>query len=44
MRAVRADALFLLPADSISRATPRWLDSLELACTLLDGLRDRVQP
>jgi iron complex transport system substrate-binding protein len=44
MRAVRADALFLLPADTISRATPRWLDSLELACTLLDGLRDRVQP
>jgi iron complex transport system substrate-binding protein len=44
MRAVRADALFLLPADTISRATPRWLDSLELACTLLDGLRDREQP
>lgn len=39
LRAVQSDALFLLPADEISRATPRWLDSLELACTLLHGLR-----
>lgn len=39
LEAVRSDALFLLPADEISRATPRWLDSLELACTLLHGLR-----
>jgi len=39
MRAVRQDALFLLPADPISRATPRFLDSLELACKLLHGLR-----
>lgn len=39
MRAVRRDALFLLPADPVSRATPRFLDSLELACTLLDDLR-----
>ena len=44
LRAVRDDALFLLPADSISRATPRWFDSLELACTLLHGLRAREQP
>ena len=41
MRAVQTEALFLLPADEISRATPRWLDSLELACTLLHGLREK---
>jgi iron complex transport system substrate-binding protein len=41
MRAVQQDALFLLPADPISRATPRFLDSLELACKLLHRLRER---
>jgi len=41
MRAVEQDALFLLPADDISRATPRLLDALELACSLLDGVRER---
>ena len=40
MRAVRQEALFLLPADPISRATPRFLDSLELACKLLHSLRE----
>jgi iron complex transport system substrate-binding protein len=40
MQAVRQDALFLLPADPVSRATPRFLDSLELACKLLNGLRE----
>jgi len=40
MRAVRHEALFLLPADPISRATPRFLDSLELACKLLHSLRE----
>jgi iron complex transport system substrate-binding protein len=40
MQAVRHDALFLLPADPVSRATPRFLDSLELACKLLNGLRE----
>ena len=40
MQAVRQDALFLLPADSVSRATPRFLDSLELACKLLHRLRN----
>ena len=44
LRAVRHEALFLLPADAISRATPRWLDALESACTLLHGLRERAQP
>ena len=41
MQAVQQDALFLLPADKISRATPRLLDALELACSLLDGVRER---
>ena len=40
MRAVRNNALFLLPADNISRATPRFLDSLEIACKLLHSLRE----
>jgi len=40
MKAVRRDALYLLPADSVSRATPRFLDSLELACKLLHGLQE----
>jgi len=39
LAAVRRDALFLLPADEISRATPRFLDTLGEACRLLDGLR-----
>jgi iron complex transport system substrate-binding protein len=41
MAAVRKAALFLLPADKISRATPRFLDSLEQTCKLLHGLRGR---
>jgi iron complex transport system substrate-binding protein len=40
MRAVKHNALFLLPADKISRATPRLLDALEIACKLLDDLRE----
>jgi iron complex transport system substrate-binding protein len=39
LRAVRNDALFLLPADEISRATPRFLDALETACERLEGAR-----
>ena len=39
LKAVKQDALFLLPADNISRATPRLLDALELACQFLDRLR-----
>ena len=42
MRAVQHNALFLLPADKISRATPRILHALELACGLLDGLREQM--
>jgi iron complex transport system substrate-binding protein len=40
LKAVQSDALYYLPADKISRATPRMLDSLELACTLLDQARN----
>jgi len=39
MKAVQSEALFLLPADAISRATPRFLSALEQACKLLDDLR-----
>jgi len=42
LAAVRNEALFLLSADEISRATPRFLDSLSTACDLLQGLRDRT--
>lgn len=41
MRAVQSGSLYLLPADEISRATPRFLDSLERACKLLHDLRLR---
>jgi iron complex transport system substrate-binding protein len=37
MTAVANDALYLLNADKISRATPRILDSLETACEKLHG-------
>lgn len=39
LRAVRQNHLFLLPADPISRATPRFFDAVELACQMLDDLR-----
>lgn len=39
MAAVKNDALVYVPADTISRATPRMLDSLELACKLLHQFR-----
>ncbi|MDX1379872.1 MAG: cobalamin-binding protein [Xanthomonadales bacterium] len=39
MRAVQSDAMLYLPADAISRATPRMLDAVEIACTLFDTLR-----
>ena len=39
MKAVANGATFVLDADAISRATPRWLDSIETACGLLDDLR-----
>lgn len=39
MRAVENQAMFTLNADKISRATPRWLDSVETACTLMHDSR-----
>jgi len=39
LKAVRNNRLFLLHADHISRATPRWLDSIETACSLLESVR-----
>ncbi|RPH97805.1 MAG: cobalamin-binding protein [Lysobacterales bacterium] len=39
LTAVRNGALVLLPADEISRATPRFLDALEAACERLDHVR-----
>ena len=39
MRAVRNGSLFTLPADEISRATPRTLDALAEGCRLLNKLR-----
>jgi hypothetical protein len=32
--------MLYLPADEISQATPRLLDSIEFACKLLDEVRD----
>jgi iron complex transport system substrate-binding protein len=40
MQAVRNGAMFLLPADEISRATPRLLDALTVACRQLDQVRN----
>ena len=40
MRAVGNDALILLPADQISRATPRLLDAVEIACRLFQQIRE----
>lgn len=39
LQAVQQENLMLLPADAISRATPRFLDAVELACAMLDDLR-----
>jgi len=39
LRAVENKAMLYLPADEISQATPRLLDSIELACKLLDEVR-----
>lgn len=43
LAAVQEDALFLLSADEISRATPRFLNSLGTACKLLQELRERTR-
>jgi iron complex transport system substrate-binding protein len=41
MKAVRQGSMFLLPADAVSRASPRFLDALELACKLLHDSPER---
>lgn len=43
MAAVRDEALFTLPSDLINRATPRMLDAIDQACTLLETHRVRMQ-
>ncbi len=39
LQAVRQGNRLLLPADAISRATPRFFDAVELACAIMDDLR-----
>lgn len=39
LQAVQNKTMLYLPADEISQATPRLLDSIELACKLLDQVR-----
>ncbi len=39
LRAIKNRALIYLPADEISQAAPRLLDSMDLACKLLDQVR-----
>lgn len=41
MKAVRLGTLYLVPADAVSRASPRFLDALELACKLLHASPER---
>jgi iron complex transport system substrate-binding protein len=43
LRAVRNGTMLYLPADEINQATPRLLDSVELACKLLDKVRKPAQ-
>jgi iron complex transport system substrate-binding protein len=42
LRAVHNRNLLYLPADGISQATPRLLDSIDLACKLLDEVRKKT--
>jgi len=43
LQAVENNSMIYLPADEISQATPRLLDSIELACKLLDKVRVRTE-
>lgn len=43
LQAVGESAMLYLPADEINQATPRLLDSIELACKLLDEVRKSAQ-
>ncbi len=41
LQAVKNSNMLYLPADEISQATPRLLDSIDLACKLLDEVRNK---
>jgi iron complex transport system substrate-binding protein len=43
LQAVQYDTMLYLPADEISQATPRLLDSIELACKNLDEVRSALK-
>ena len=43
LQAVKNGSLLYLPADEISQATPRLLDSIDLACKLLDDIRSALK-
>lgn len=43
LQAVKDNSMIYLPADEISQATPRLLDSIDLACELLDEVRARIR-
>ena len=43
LKAVRNDNMIYLPADEISQAAPRLLDSIERACELLDEVRAKPE-
>jgi iron complex transport system substrate-binding protein len=43
LQAVQNKTMLYLPADEISQATPRLLDSIDLACKLLDKVRSTTQ-
>jgi hypothetical protein len=43
LQAVQNQTMLYLPADEISQATPRLLDSIDLACKLLDKVRGATQ-
>ena len=42
LQAVQNKTMLYLPADEISQATPRLLDSIDLACRLLDEVRSAL--
>jgi iron complex transport system substrate-binding protein len=43
LQAVQNRTMLYLPADDISRAAPRLLDGIELACRLLDEVRENKE-
>jgi iron complex transport system substrate-binding protein len=43
LQAVQNRSMLYLPADEISQATPRLLDSINLACKLLDEVRKQTK-